>query len=168
VRALAYVDGSPVVVEGERDGRRWLAFGLDPDGSDLPLRAALPILLRNAIRRLAPAAARRLRPFYRSGDRLSVVDATGPASRAVGPWPIEAPPDDSDSRPIRVTVDLSAARDVTPARPPSPPPPPRPPERDRGREWVRWLAVAAGAFLLADILFFRPRTGFLAARAGEG
>src|SRR5437763_8090999 len=47
-----------------------MAFGLAPDGSDLPIRAALPVLLRNAIRRLAVTPAQPLKPFYRAGEEV--------------------------------------------------------------------------------------------------
>ena len=79
VRALASVEADAVVAEGEVEGRRWLAFGLDPDGSDLPLRAALPVLLRNAVRRLGEAPISPLAPVYRTGvpvaPRAPVLDA---------------------------------------------------------------------------------------------
>jgi hypothetical protein len=68
--ATAYVEGEPVVLEGERGRLRWIAFGLDPEGSDLPLRAALPVLIQNAIRRLATSTRSPLRPFYKGGEPL--------------------------------------------------------------------------------------------------
>lgn len=67
---LAFVEGDPVVAEGESGKARWIAFGLDPEGSDLPLRAALPVLLRNAIRRLATAPKAPFRPSYRAGEQI--------------------------------------------------------------------------------------------------
>ena len=76
-RPLAWAEGEPVVAEGEDAGVRWLAFGLDPDGSDLPLRAALPVLLRNAIRRLGAAPLAPLPAFVREGQAL----------RPRAPWP---------------------------------------------------------------------------------
>src|SRR4030095_11987454 len=69
-RSLAYVEGDAVVAEGDRRGLRWIAFGLDPEGSDLPLRAALPVLLQNAVVRLAAGPRSPLRPFYRLGEAV--------------------------------------------------------------------------------------------------
>ena len=78
---LAFAEGEPVLAEGTAGaGGRWIAFGLDPEGSDLPLRAALPVLLRNAIRRLGTAPTQMLKPFYRPGEvvrpRLEVPELT--------------------------------------------------------------------------------------------
>ena len=67
---LAYVEGEAVVAEGTAGAARWLAFGLDPDGSDLPLRAALPVLLRNAIRRLGTAPRNPLKGAFRAGEPI--------------------------------------------------------------------------------------------------
>jgi len=68
---LASVEGEAVVARGGPDAAPWLAFGLDPDGSDLPLRAALPLLLRNALRRFGEAPLAPFRPFYRDDEPLA-------------------------------------------------------------------------------------------------
>jgi len=67
---LAYAEGRPVIAEGERDGVRYVALGLDPEGSMLPVQAALPLLVRGAIARLARAPVFPLRPCYRRGEAL--------------------------------------------------------------------------------------------------
>lgn len=71
VHGLAFAEGAPVVGEGTAGTVRWMAFGLDADGSDLPLRAALPILLRNAIRRMGEAPLTPLKSFYRAGEPVA-------------------------------------------------------------------------------------------------
>jgi len=52
------------------DGVRWIAVGLHPEGSDLPIRAAMPVLLRNAVRRLATPRRAGLPPFLRAGEAV--------------------------------------------------------------------------------------------------
>jgi hypothetical protein len=79
VATLATVEGEAVVAEGRAGGVPWVAIGIDPDESDLPLRAAFPLLLRNAIRRVAAAPRAPLEPFYRAGTPM----------RPRLPWPGE-------------------------------------------------------------------------------
>src|SRR5690606_33905848 len=74
---LASVEGEAVVARGGPADAPWLAFGLDPDGSDLPLRAALPLLLRNAVRRFGEAPLDPFRPFYRADEPLAPRVAMG-------------------------------------------------------------------------------------------
>ncbi len=150
---LAFVEGDPVVAEGERGAVRWIAFGLDPEGSDLPLRAALPVLVKNAIRRLATAPTAPMRPFYRAGEQLrprlpipgegpfvlEMREASAAALRASVPR--LDPDSDAPAAPrgpprsieVRVgdrvvartaSVDLDPARDITPVREASTPPAP--------------------------------------------
>lgn len=75
---LASVEGEAVVARGGTADAPWLAFGLDPDGSDLPLRAALPLLLRNAVRRFGEAPLTPFRPFYRADEPFVPRVAVGP------------------------------------------------------------------------------------------
>lgn len=83
VTGLAFVEGEAVLAEGGAPGARFVALGLDPDGSDLPVRAALPILLKNAIRRLSIVPAAPLPPFVRAGTKITPRAALG------GPWRLE-------------------------------------------------------------------------------
>lgn len=83
VVGLAFVEGEAVLAEGGPSGARFVALGLDPDASDLPVRAALPILLKNAIRRLSVIPASPLPPFVRAGTPVGVRSAIG------GPWRLE-------------------------------------------------------------------------------
>ncbi len=80
---LAYAEGRPVIAEGERAGVRYVVLGLDPEKSMLPVQAALPLLVRNAIARLARAPLAPLKPFYERGEALRPeVDLPGgPAAR---------------------------------------------------------------------------------------
>jgi hypothetical protein len=70
VRGLAFAESEPVVAEGEAGGVRFVVLGLHPEGSDLPIRAALPILLRNAVRRLHASRAAPFLPFHRAREPL--------------------------------------------------------------------------------------------------
>ncbi len=186
VVGLAFVEGAPVVAEGGGGADRWVAFGLDPEGSDLPLRAAFPVLLRNAIRRLAVAPAAPLPPFVRAGEPLRLRHALtvpGPVSLELeslapptslsgggGPttsFGVPAPPGGPWLVTVRqpvlcrtVVLDLDPARDVAPARAPSPPPPPAPPppESTAGR-WLRTLLAVAGVALVLDLVLQRTGTG---------
>ncbi len=83
VVGLAFVEGEAVLAEGGAPGARFVVLGLDPDGSDLPVRAALPILLKNAIRRLSVVPAAPLPPFVRAGSRIT------PRAPLGGPWSLE-------------------------------------------------------------------------------
>lgn len=55
-RVLVDSDGAPLLVAGERDGRRIVALAFDLHRSDLPLQVAFPLLLSNLISYLAPGA----------------------------------------------------------------------------------------------------------------
>lgn len=83
VDGLAFVEGEAVLAEGGPPGGRFVVLGLDPEGSDLPVRAALPILLRNAIRRLSVVPAAPLPAFVRAGEPMTARAAIG------GPWSLE-------------------------------------------------------------------------------
>ncbi len=83
VLSLASVEGEAVLAEGGEAGQRFVALGLDSEGSDLPVRAALPILLKNAIRRLSVVPATPLAPFVRAGSAIGARAAIG------GPWQLE-------------------------------------------------------------------------------
>jgi hypothetical protein len=67
---LAFAEGAAVAGEGERLGVRYVVLGVDPEESTLPVRAAFPLFLRNAVRRLAVAPAAALRPAYLPGERV--------------------------------------------------------------------------------------------------
>ncbi|NJL33463.1 MAG: hypothetical protein HC893_05925, partial [Chloroflexaceae bacterium] len=49
-------DGAPLLVAGERDGRRIVVLTFDLLKSDLPLQVAFPLLLSNIINYLAPGS----------------------------------------------------------------------------------------------------------------
>jgi hypothetical protein len=67
---LAFAEGRAVIAEGQRAGVRYVVLGLDPEGSALPYQAALPLLVRKSILRLAQAPTNPLRGFYRRGEAL--------------------------------------------------------------------------------------------------
>jgi hypothetical protein len=184
VRALAEADGRIVLAEGERNGVRYVAVGLDPEGSDLPLRAALPLLVRNAVRRLAAQPTRPLAPLYRAGGSLRPRLALphGPDARiAVGGrelaarLPVEGrawqvPAGLAGEAEIRTRapggaawtgrtafVDLDPERTIRPARPARAEPPPGRVHGPAHARWRRALLVLAGLFLLADLALMAGR-----------
>lgn len=53
-RVLAESAAGPLLLEGTRGLRRYLLWAFDPGESDLPERAAFPLLVRNALEFLAP------------------------------------------------------------------------------------------------------------------
>lgn len=69
---LADAEGEAVLVEGRRDALSYIALGLDPDGSALPLAAAWPLLVRNAVRRLAVAPQRPFPPIVDAGGEIEL------------------------------------------------------------------------------------------------
>lgn len=48
-KVLGASEGAPILVQGRRDGRRFLALGFDPRDSDLVLRVAWPLFVLNVI-----------------------------------------------------------------------------------------------------------------------
>jgi hypothetical protein len=70
----------PLLVAGERHGRRFVALTFDPRASDLPLRVAWPILLLNAIDSFARASSGYV-SSYRTGEAWHV--PVGDAQRAI-------------------------------------------------------------------------------------
>lgn len=67
---LAFAAGEAVLAEGMRDGVRYVALGLDPERSALPLQADLPLLVRSAVQRLVVAPVRPFPPLVRAGADL--------------------------------------------------------------------------------------------------
>ncbi len=55
-RVVVDSDGAPLLVVGERDGRRVVVLAFDLHQSDLPLQVAFPLLLSNLINFLAPGS----------------------------------------------------------------------------------------------------------------
>lgn len=95
IRQARLVAGAAVVrspagalaAEGRGPGRAWVAFGFRLEESDLRLRPAFPLLLRNAARWARSGAARVFEPAVESGaaieNRFPLVPAAG---RAVVEW----------------------------------------------------------------------------------
>jgi Ca-activated chloride channel homolog len=55
-RVVVDSDGTPLLVAGERDGRRVAVLGFELQNSNLPLQVAFPLLLSNLVDFLAPGA----------------------------------------------------------------------------------------------------------------
>jgi hypothetical protein len=85
-RALVEAQNTPLIVAGERGGKRVIWCGFDVRESDFPLRVAFPIFITNSLRWL-------------SAPRGSSTNEEGAALRAGAPIPISAP---QNSREITV------------------------------------------------------------------
>jgi hypothetical protein len=188
VRGLAFVEGDPIVAEGERNGVRWIAFGLDPDGSDLAIRSALPVWLKNAVHRVGVLRSAPVEPFYRAGSTIEPRGLDpGTASLAreeapivsgapLGPWRVvvDVYASDGGGRVLggksyrigtTVRVDLDPDRDVRAARAEAVPPPPAPPVEDVEGRWRLWLLAAAACLLVLDLIAARGGASKLARAA---
>ena len=84
-RVVVDGDGGPVLLAGERDGRRIVVLSFDVHNSDLPLQVAFPLLTSNIVSYLVPgsgAEAAQLAP----GQPLAVpIDASISAVRVIKP-----------------------------------------------------------------------------------
>jgi hypothetical protein len=71
----AVVDGSegPLLVEGDLNGQRTLYVAFSPYNSDLPLRAAFPIFMANALNYLGAASAGAEGQTAQAGSRVNLV-----------------------------------------------------------------------------------------------
>ncbi len=188
VVALAEADGRAVLAEGERDRVRYVVLGLRPEASDLPVRAAFPLLVRNAIRRLARGPVELLPSFLVPGEALvprAPLPGAGPAgvAEATVAWDgasegARLAPDAADWRvpagargEVRVStasglaartafVDVDPGRRIAPVRPPAVAPAAAAPVPDDLVRWRRALVTLALLLLLADVALV------VAARAG--
>jgi Ca-activated chloride channel family protein len=84
-RVVVDSDGAPLLVVGEREGRRVAVLAFDLHNSDLPLQVAFPLLLSNLMAFLAPgsgAEAAQLQPgqplALQVDDAITEVRVTGP------------------------------------------------------------------------------------------
>jgi hypothetical protein len=184
VRSLAEADGQTVLAEGERAGVRYVVLGLDPEGSDLPLRAALPLLVRNAIRRLAAQPTRPLAPLYRAGESLrprlplpygpeATLRLDGreepvrlapdgeawevPSGRGGEVEIVTRGPGDEEWRGRTAFVDIDPQRSIRPVRAAQPEPPARRAEAPEDARWRRALLVFAALCLVADLAVMAGR-----------
>jgi hypothetical protein len=87
-RTVVDSDGAPLLVVGEREGRRVAVLAFDLHNSDLPLQVAFPLLLSNLMGFLAPgsgAEASQLQPgqplALQVDESISEVRITGPDGR---------------------------------------------------------------------------------------
>ena len=81
-RVLCEIEAGPVVVEGALGAVRFAAIGFDYRSSDLPYRAAFPILLSNAIATL-PVVGERARPLSYPTGHAIVLDLPPDSSEEV-------------------------------------------------------------------------------------
>jgi hypothetical protein len=168
--AVASSFGAPLVAARERAGLRVAALAFDVRRSDLPMRAAFPLLVANALGWLAGVDARELVPAIvggtarvpapRGAREVEVRDPAGDRAR----WPVAG---DAALVPIRragfyrvgdVTIAANASdaveSDTAPVaalvlggRPIGPPDSPRGGSR---RPMATWALIAAAALLLVE------------------
>lgn len=184
----------PVLAEGEREGVRYVALALDPAASDLPVRAAFPLLLRNAILRLCRARAEALPPYVQAGQplrarlplpggeqvRVAWAGAATPQPARVGleqgPLaPYDAlgvarllPAGEGPAGPPALrtaVVDLTPWR-IAPARLPGPRPAPAKAPGAPAPPWAQALLGLAALLLVLDLALGRRPAGRAAGRTG--
>ncbi|MBC7248853.1 MAG: VWA domain-containing protein [Anaerolineae bacterium] len=79
MRVLVQAEGGPLLLVGEREGRRVAVLTFDLHASDLPLKIAFPILMSNLVSWLAPTGGMEVPATLRPGDPLTLrpaMDAT--------------------------------------------------------------------------------------------
>jgi hypothetical protein len=168
--AVASAFGAPLIIARERAGLRVAALAFDVRRSDLPMRAAFPLLLANALGWLAGSDAREVMPVSvgatarvpapRGATRVDVRDPWGARST----WPVVG---DVVEVPIRRAGfyrvgDVSIAANVSDAVESDPTPvrrlvlagraltPPDPPTGHGRRSLATWALLVAAALLLVE------------------
>jgi Ca-activated chloride channel family protein len=84
-RTVIESDGTPILVAGERDGRRVAVLAFDLHNSDLPLQVAFPLLLSNLMSYLAPGSGAEASQLLPDQPLALQVDASISEVRVTGP-----------------------------------------------------------------------------------
>ncbi|MGB9752148.1 vWA domain-containing protein [Roseiflexus castenholzii] len=84
-RALVEGDGSPMLLAGEREGRRIVILAFALQDSDLPLQVAFPLLISNIIGYLAPGSGLEASQIAPGQPLVVAVDPAATAVRVVRP-----------------------------------------------------------------------------------
>lgn len=84
-RALVEGDGSPMLLAGEREGRRIVVLAFALQDSDLPLQVAFPLLISNIIGYLAPGSGLEASQIVPGQPLVVAVDPATTAVRVVRP-----------------------------------------------------------------------------------
>ncbi|NJK79549.1 MAG: VWA domain-containing protein [Chloroflexaceae bacterium] len=183
-------DGAPLLVAGERDGRRIVVLTFDLLKSDLPLQVAFPLLLSNIINYLAPgsgADAALLLPGepvtiqidpeisevrLTMPDGSQITQASGPLffePEQLGVYTLEEYRDDELEARLRYTVNLFAPEEsrIVPqdalavAQTGGIQSAITPRDQEGRQEFWRWLAAVALLVLLIEWLVYQ-RSGLVA------
>lgn len=86
-------EGGTVAAAGGAGNERWVYLGLEPDGSDVVLRVAYPVLVANAVAWLGGASETVIAETTPAAEaRLPVAEAQGPTLMAPTTWGIPALP----------------------------------------------------------------------------
>jgi Ca-activated chloride channel homolog len=104
--AVIESDGTPLLVAGEREGRRILVMAFDLHQTDLPLQVAFPLLLSNLINFLAPG----------SGAEAAFLSPGQPLVRQISPDITEARVIRPDGNEIRTSDGLLGVQEKTSLR----------------------------------------------------
>jgi Ca-activated chloride channel family protein len=78
-------DGGPMLLAGEKDGRRIVVLAFDLHNSDLPVQVAFPLLLSNIVSYLAPGSGAEAAQFAPGQPLALPVDASVTAVRLTRP-----------------------------------------------------------------------------------
>jgi len=84
-RALVEGDGSPMLLAGEREGRRMVILAFALQDSDLPLQVAFPLLISNIIGYLAPGSGLEAAQIAPGQPLIVAVDPAATAVRVARP-----------------------------------------------------------------------------------
>ena len=84
-RVLVEGDGSPMLLAGEREGRRIVVLAFALQDSDLPLQVAFPLLVSNIIGYLAPGSGLEASQITPGQPLIVAVDPSATAVRVVRP-----------------------------------------------------------------------------------
>ncbi|MEN9937769.1 MAG: hypothetical protein RLZZ387_4348 [Chloroflexota bacterium] len=90
-RVLVEGDGGPMLLAGERDGRRVVVLAFALQSSDLPLQVAFPLLMSNIVGYLAPGSGAEASQLQPDQPLVVSVDPTATEVRVIRPDGTAAP-----------------------------------------------------------------------------
>ncbi|MEO8284909.1 MAG: VWA domain-containing protein [Chloroflexota bacterium] len=102
-------DQGALMIAGEKDGRKIVAFGFDLHDTDLPVQTAFPLMIRNLITYLSPLPAGGIPGAIAPGETLAIEAATPGVDRII----VEEPTARELSYPVSLANNRVAFGDTT-------------------------------------------------------